>query len=139
MTYNWDSSLETGNSTIDKQHKELIAKINEITVAHREGKGIDEIAKTMDFLSDYTVLHFTAEEKLMNECSYPELANHKRFHDEFKETMKNLTKRMVNETSPEDFVTTVIQTLGDWLYNHIKGDDIRMAAFTKTICKTENN
>ena len=132
MIYEWDSSLETGNEYIDGHHKELIAAINNITEAHRLGKGRDEIAKTIDFISDYTVMHFTAEEKLMVQYGFPEFSAHKGYHDEFKETVKNLTRRFVKEVSIDEYISLVIFTLGDWLFSHIKGEDFRMAAFIKS-------
>ena len=130
--YQWDPSLETGNELIDGQHKEWMKVLNSIIDAHKQGKGRDEIMKTMDFLSDYTLLHFSAEEKLMADSDYPEYSIHKRYHEELKETMKNLTKKYAREVSPDDFISIVIYTLGDWLFSHIKGDDFRMAAYIRS-------
>jgi len=33
MRYDWTSDLETGNNTIDEQHKQLIAAINNLLEA----------------------------------------------------------------------------------------------------------
>jgi len=138
MTYNWDSSLETGNDVIDNQHKDMISAINKITEAHRQGKGREEIVKTMDFLSDYAVMHFSAEEKLMQNTKYPEFSTHKRYHEEFKKTVQNLTRKMVDDVTVDDYINTVIFTLGDWLFSHIKGDDFRMAAFVKSTANSNS-
>ena len=130
--YQWDFSLETGDEKIDSQHRQLIDTINQMTEAHKQGKGKDEIEKTLDFLTGYTILHFSNEEKMMMESKYPDYAQHKRFHEEFKETVGNFTQRLANESITDDLVNSVVFTMGDWLFRHIKGEDFRMAAYVKT-------
>jgi hemerythrin len=131
MAYLWDSSLETGYEKVDNQHRQLISALNSIIDASRNGKGTDEIFKTLDFLTGYTIMHFTDEEKLQVKYDYPDYLIHKRYHDEFKVTVGELTQRIVKEGPSEEMVTTVTTAIGDWLLNHIKGDDFRMAAYVK--------
>ncbi|MDR1858065.1 MAG: bacteriohemerythrin [Treponema sp.] len=132
MAYQWDSSLETGHAKIDGQHKQLISSLNSIIDASREGKGKDEIFKTLDFLTGYTIMHFSTEEKLQVEYDYPDYRIHKGYHDDFKVTVGELTKRLVDEGPTEELIGTVTETIGNWLLNHIKGDDFRMAAYVKS-------
>lgn len=61
----YDDSLSTGVRSIDDQHKELFDKINNLLAACREGKGKEEVAKVMKFLSDYVIDHFGTEEGYM--------------------------------------------------------------------------
>ena len=131
MAYEWDSSLETGHEKIDNQHKQLVAALNSIISAAQEGKGKEEIFKTLEFLTGYTVMHFSTEEKLQIQYDYPDYLVHKRYHDEFKITVSELTERLVREGPTEEMIGTVTSTIGEWLLNHIKGDDFRMAAFVK--------
>ncbi|MDR1420874.1 MAG: hemerythrin family protein [Treponema sp.] len=131
MAYQWDSSLETGYDKVDNQHKQLVAALNNIIEASRNGKGNDEIFKTLDFLTGYTIMHFADEEKLQVKYDYPDYLIHKRYHDEFKITVGELTGRLVREGPSEEVVNTVTTAIGDWLLNHIKGDDFRMAAYVK--------
>ncbi|MDR0601385.1 MAG: hemerythrin family protein [Treponema sp.] len=131
MAYQWDSSLETGYEKVDNQHKQLVAALNSIIEASRQGKGKDEIFKTLDFLTGYTIMHFADEEKLQVQYDYPDYLIHKRYHDEFKITVGELTRRLVAEGPSEEMVNTVTTAIGDWLLNHIKGDDFRMAAYVK--------
>ena len=132
MAYQWDSSLETGYQKVDNQHKQLIATLNSIITASRDGKGKDEIFKTLDFLTGYTIMHFSDEEKLMVKYEYSDYLVHKRYHDEFKNIVANLTQRLVNEGPSEEMVNIVTTAIGEWLLNHIKGDDFRMAAHVKS-------
>ena len=131
MAYQWDASLETGYEKVDKQHKQLIMALNSIIDASREGKGPSEIFKTLDFLTGYTIMHFSDEEKLMVKYDYPDYLTHKRYHDDFKITVGDLTQRLVREGPTGEMINTVTSAIGEWLLNHIKGDDFRMAAFVK--------
>jgi len=131
MGYQWNSSLETGYEKVDKQHKQLIEALNSIIDASREGKGPDEIFKTLDFLTGYTIMHFSDEEKLMVKYDYPDYLIHKRYHDDFKVTVGELTQRLKKEGPTEEMVNIVTTTIGEWLLNHIEGDDFRMAAYVK--------
>ena len=132
MAYQWDVSLETGHAKIDNQHKQLVAALNDIIEASREGKGQEEIFKTLDFLTGYTVMHFSTEEKLQVQYDYPDYAIHKRYHDDFKGTVGELTERLRKEGPNEEMIGLVTTTIGNWLINHIKGDDFRMAAYVKS-------
>jgi hemerythrin len=131
MAYQWDSSLETGYSKVDNQHKQLIEALNNIVDASQQGKGGDEIFKTLDFLTGYTIMHFSDEEKLMVKYDYEDYLVHKRFHDDFKGTVGELTQRLIKEGPSEEVVDVVTSAIGHWLLNHIKGDDFRMATFIK--------
>ena len=132
MAYQWDAGLETGHDKIDNQHKQLISTLNSIIDASREGKGKDEIFKTLEFLTGYTVMHFKTEEDLQVRYDYSDYQVHKRYHDEFKVTVGELTQRLIQEGPTEELIGTVTTTIGEWLLNHIKGDDFRMAAFVKS-------
>ena len=130
--YQWDTYLETGNVTVDNQHKQCMAALNNLVDAIKNGKGSDEIIKTLKFLTEYTIMHFSAEEKLMYESNYTDYSAHKRYHDEFKVTVEELTQQLINEGPTWELMNTVTFTFEDWLINHIKGEDFRMAAFIKT-------
>ena len=129
--YEWDSSLETGNEKIDGQHQQLVSELNGLIEAFQQGKGKEEICKTMEFISGYALMHFGMEEELMQECKYSEYAMHKRLHDEFKVVLGGLVERLVDEGPSEDLIDIVISTIRNWLINHIKGDDFRMATYVK--------
>jgi hemerythrin len=131
MAYQWDSSLETGHEKIDNQHKQLIAALNNLIEASSTGKGDQEIFKTLDFLTGYTIKHFADEEKIQVEYDYPDYLVHKRYHDEFKVTVGEMTREIQKQGPTETLIGEVTGAIGAWLLNHIKGDDFRMAAYVK--------
>ena len=132
MVYTWNSELETGHTIIDNQHKQLFAVVNALFDAHRSGKGRQEVERTMDFLLGYTIKHFADEEALQAKHNYPEYGAHKLLHAEFKNVAQKLIKEMPCDGSIDDFIRKVYATVGEWLVNHIRGDDFRMTAYVRS-------
>ena len=128
MFYEWDATLETGNEAIDKQHKELFTVLNALIAAYERGGKADELNTAIEFLTVYVLKHFSDEEKLQEEYEYPDIKNHKIYHNEFKKTVSDLTQRLKNEGYTDAIVKLTIKTMADWLTHHIKSDDFRLAA-----------
>ena len=132
MAYEWDPDLETGYIRIDNQHKELITALNKIIKASQKGKDKEEVFKTINFLTDYTVMHFSTEEQLMKQYNYPHYLPHRSHHDQFKETVSTLTHKLNNEGPTREMIQLVTSTIGDWLVQHIKKADFHMAGYIKS-------
>ena len=77
----WSSKLETGVTKVDQQHQKLVAMVNALYEAMKDGSGQDVLGKVLNGLVDYTRTHFATEEALMNQFGYPGLATHKIEHD----------------------------------------------------------
>jgi hemerythrin-like metal-binding protein len=132
MDYKWDESLVTGHKIIDEQHKQLFDTLVNLVEASEQGLGKDQIYKTLDFLSEYTIMHFKTEEELQIEYGYPDYPLHKQSHDEFKTTVSNQIHTLQKKGPEKELVDIVIHTVGEWLITHIKGNDIAMAAYLKS-------
>jgi hemerythrin len=132
MDYTWDQNLLTGYKIIDEQHKKLFATLVNLLEASDQGLGEDEIYTTLDFLSEYTVMHFKTEENLQLEYGYPDFSAHKKSHDEFKTTIYDLLYLLQEKGPEKELIDIVAQTVGEWLVTHIKGSDIEMAAYLKS-------
>jgi hemerythrin len=128
MAYVFTKDMETGNSTIDTQHKQLFKAINDLLDACLEGKGRAALGSTLDFLSDYTAKHFADEEKLQMQSGYPDYANHKKLHDAFKITVRDLSQQLKAEGATIPLLGKVNSNIGGWLVNHIKKEDTKVAA-----------
>ncbi|MDR2671541.1 MAG: bacteriohemerythrin [Oscillospiraceae bacterium] len=128
MAYTWSSDLETGYALIDAQHKELIQAVNNLLAACASGKGRASLNETLDFLLNYTVKHFSDEEKLQVQYHYPDYTNHKKLHDGFKVVVTNLSRQLKTEGPTIALVGKVNASIGDWLVSHIKREDKKVAA-----------
>ena len=127
MAYTWSSDLETGNATIDTQHKKLIQAINDLQTALKEGKGREKIRETLDFLLNYTVKHFTDEQNLQQKYGYPDYVNHKKLHDGFTATVKDLSDKINAQGPTISLMSQVNSNVGGWLVNNIKSEDVKVA------------
>lgn len=128
----FSADLATGNEMIDTQHQELIDRVNGLLKSCEEGKEKVKAVETLDFLMDYTVFHFEAEEKLQEEAGYPELAAHKALHQQFVKAVEELKEMLEEEEGPtEAFAEAVRKNVVEWLTNHIQISDKKVAEFVR--------
>jgi hemerythrin len=114
----WDDSLSVNFEIIDNQHKVLIDIINDLIRACGKDKIIKDIMfiKTLRKAVDYAQIHFTAEEKYLQQVNYPDLAAQKKEHEAFvSEVMKQLKSFEENRNDP----VALVGFLKSWLLNHI--------------------
>ena len=126
---NWDESLSVGNELIDEEHKTLIRKINDVSEAISKGMGESQVAKTIEFLRDYSIQHFNSEEKIMTEKKYPQMQEHLKMHSEFIDTINDIEKDYREEGATKELTNTINNLLINWLKNHIKETDKKLALF----------
>jgi hemerythrin len=90
MAIEWTADLAVGHEEIDRQHRELFRRANEILDAMAEGRGPEEVERTVAFLSDFVTTHFKTEERLMALLAYPWITAHKAEHAAFVTSMLRL-------------------------------------------------
>lgn len=129
MGLNWDVTLATGIGSIDNQHKELFSRINLLLAAMKEGKGKEEVFKTLDFLEGYVIKHFNEEEEIQKKNSYPKYDIQHRQHEEFKGELKDLRKVFEANGSSGAFVINLQQKMSNWWKSHIKDLDKDLGKF----------
>jgi len=127
----WTTDLSVGIELIDEQHKMLIKHLNTLSQSLASGQGPAQIARTLNFLIDYTNFHFTAEEKHMAVNTYPELTNHKAMHEEFKTTLANIEEDLEEEGATQSLADSIDTLLVKWLFEHIRRTDVRFGKFLK--------
>jgi len=135
MAFTWTSSLETGHPLIDSQHKELITAVNNLLAACQQGQAADKVNETMNFLISYTKRHLGEEEELQQKSNYPDLANHRNFHEYFTKTVMELSAELKQNGSTPTVINKIVRNVGDWLINHIQQQDTKVAAHLKTAGK----
>jgi len=132
MAIVWTNELATGSEEIDNQHRELFRKINHLFEACRQGKGKEEVRRTIQFLDDYVVSHFSTEESYMKRLNYPGYAVHKAQHLAFTGNFLELKRRLEEEGPGVFLVINTNQIIVEWLVNHIRKVDKELGAFLRT-------
>ena len=125
----WDSSYDVKIEIVDKQHRHLVALMNELYNACLGEKGALEqkFRDVMKELVDYVLVHFKDEERIMEAINYPKLKEHQQKHQDFVKTMLGSVNAY---TSGKQFVpNTFVRFLRDWLFNHILIEDKELSRY----------
>jgi hemerythrin len=130
-TVQWTEDLAVGNVMIDRQHQELFSRFNDLISACRERKGKEKVLDLLDFLADYVVEHFRAEEELMRQNQYPEYEGHRRLHQHFVDKLTALRQEMKEEGATVNLVVATNQAVLQWLIEHVKRVDSKLSIFLK--------
>ena len=81
----WTDDFSVGVAAMDAQHKPLIAMINQLIREPSATVRSETVNKLLTEMSDYTQLHFKAEEELMAAHNYPhieeQISMHRAFHN----------------------------------------------------------
>jgi hemerythrin len=123
----WDSSFTVNVAEIDTQHQKLVAMINDLNNAMKQGKGKDILGKIIDELFNYAGSHFATEEKYFDKFGYPAAASHKLEHNNFVKKVSEFKNGF--DRGQLALTIEVMNFLKDWLRDHIKGVDKKYGPF----------
>lgn len=119
MFLEWTKELEVGVDVIDNQHKELFDRVNKFFDAIKNIKGKDEVLDTLNFLEEYVVVHFNAEEDYMKKIKYSGYDMQHDEHEKFKKELKELKTRFETSGAGLSVVLRTHLELSSWLRKHI--------------------
>lgn len=117
----WDDKFSVNVKEIDEQHKRLIGMINELHDGMKSGSGKTALAPVLKRLIDYTMYHFSTEERYMVQHKYPGELAHKAEHKKFTDKVIDFHKKF--ESGSLAVTHEVMTFLRDWLTNHIMVTD----------------
>ena len=127
--FTWSDSYSVGAPGIDAQHKKLFDMINNLHEAMGQGKGKEALGKILDGLMDYTRVHFSDEEKMLEKVNYPDLAIQKTQHAAFVQKIAELQKDY--KSGKITMTLPTMEFLKDWLLNHILVVDKKYEYYVK--------
>lgn len=122
MKYQLTKELETGNSIIDQEHRQLFQAVNNLLEACNSGKGRAMIKETAKFLENYVNKHFAHEEELQKKSNYPNFQAHHMFHENYKRKLCDIVTQIMNHESTIADVA-LLNTHISTLIMHIKSED----------------
>lgn len=125
----WNNELSVGVKDIDDQHKELISIANSLIHAVETKAGRTTVEKVIKRLRAYTVAHFAAEEKLMEEAGFPKLGAHQAEHQKLKTDVQQFQRELYVGKGPTP--GKVLAFIKVWLLDHILKYDRGFARFLK--------
>lgn len=122
---NWTEEFITGIQSIDDQHRHLVDLVNKFEDASRRGRGSRIMSEILNDLVGYTQEHFAHEEKIMEECGFPGLKQHKASHRQLLQKIERFQFEF--ETEKRRVTTDVRELLLYWVRSHILQDDMAYA------------
>ncbi|UPW18288.1 diguanylate cyclase [Agarivorans sp. TSD2052] len=123
-SFRWTSDFETGLTTVDQQHRNLIDLINQIGEQLTEQDTPSEAIESLSVeLNRYVIEHFQEEETLMavNRVDPRHRKAHIKAHHEFLAEVANL--KVLDSNSQQEKVKHLLDYLIQWLAYHILGID----------------
>lgn len=122
----WNKKYETGEKTVDEQHRGLIDTINKLSMAISSQSQLQDAEKALTFLIEYTNQHFRDEEAIMMTSGLPEEEKnqHRQEHNAMAAEVNSRVQRSAK--AGEGFDESLLPFLTTWLIKHILGSDMRM-------------
>ena len=124
----WNEQLVLGIAEIDKQHRCLVDRVNEL---HAElgqpAPNRKTIGDILESLVDHTMNHFIVEEELFKRHGYTESAAHIAERNGFTGTIMGVLDKFQHEGG--DVGKDTMTALKDWLTHHITVADKAYAPF----------
>lgn len=126
----WKDEYAVGIPTIDEEHHQLVAMINDAHDAIEAGVEEKAAKQLIRDMKEYAVTHFATEELLMRDHDYPGIADHITEHLDFLDRVRGSGKSF----SGDNFVpgtVKILAFLADWLVHHILQTDHDLARYLK--------
>ena len=128
MRYELTKELETGNTMIDQEHKELFEAVNRLLDACSKGQGRSSMEEAIRFLAAYVDKHFAHEEQLQQKSGYSGMTA----HTKYKETLMEIVAQIpLADPSLADLGS--LNKHVAVLVNHIRTEDKKLSAFLKNV------
>ncbi|WP_306599256.1 bacteriohemerythrin [Geothrix sp. 21YS21S-2] len=123
----WTEKYTVGNPLVDAYHHIFFQMVTEFrkAMAEEQPPPMDD---RIEFLVDYTLMHFDSEERWMAKVGYPDLEAHKEVHQNFRERMKELQRRYKHEPGSVT-AEEVLYLVQDWFGHHILGTDMEFKGY----------
>jgi hemerythrin len=123
----WNDALSTKIGSIDDQHKKLIDLINTFYESVSKQSSKELMFNLIKSLKEYTVYHFSTEEKYMKQFGFPGYNSHKIEHDKFVEKVLQLEEKF---NSGKIILTLEVTFfIKDWVAKHIMETDKQYSSF----------
>ena len=125
--FTWTDDLLLGVELIDNQHREYFRRVNALfdALGGREPK--EALVATFEFLQEYVVEHFDAEQHIMAVHAFPGADEHMQQHEFFAGKVDAMREALTGEDGPAVVTEQVDSLLVAWFVKHIRRVDQELA------------
>jgi hemerythrin len=125
----WVSAFETGDSTTDEEHRELLVDINELSDLLTRRQSWSLIVAQSRRLRDRCLDHFQDEEGVLERAMYDRLLSHKTEHRLIERQLDSIVAFIADSQAPSRAETEAVLLLRAILVNHFFRHDIAYKAY----------
>lgn len=125
----WKDLNSVGLPELDSHHQLLIGLINRLYNSIQSDPSGDQSNNLIHDLQGYAKMHFHREENLFGDTDYPDMAIHKRAHQKYDMTFRELLRAPF--VRPMTISYETLQFLKEWWLKHINQMDKGYAPFVK--------
>jgi hemerythrin len=122
--FEWKDEYCIGVDEVDKQHQELFNIAGRFAATDNFDDAMAELIQVFSYIRK----HFRLEEFIMRKAGYSGYKRHYQLHDQFIDQFSNLVSGYHNSPSER---AQIIAFFSDWIVNHIRNDDQKMAESIK--------
>ncbi len=125
--FNFEAEFKLGIDEIDQEHIKLVNMLNTVHQLITDGNKSKAIEYFSLTIAHYVVDHFAHEEAFMARIGFPQLEDHAKVHENFKNAFVKSLPRLANydETAFRAALTDTFT----WIVNHIGRTDRKYAQF----------
>ncbi len=130
----WKPELALGHPQIDRDHQELFRRSAAL------GEALDcgdtaAVGPLLDFLREYVVQHFAAEEELMRDSRFPGRRVHESAHARFAREYEEVAGLVLQVGATPTVALRVRTFVEGWLERHIAGADVAVANHLQALAR----
>lgn len=125
----WHARFSVGHPEIDQQHQRLFELVNHFDDVLKMGLQ-EELPLIVDDLRALSEVHFRFEEELIQRSGFPQVAEHRKMHDELLDQVRMMRGSLA--VGGHVSHKAVVRFLADWLQNHILREDMEYKPYLIT-------
>jgi hemerythrin len=114
----WNHACSTGVKAMDDQHGVLMDTLNELRLVLVHGQGRDQVSEGLSRLIELTRMHFSSEERLLEQQGYPGVAEHRDAHQRLLGQIEEAA--MLAQHNDDLRMRELLLFLRDWYSMHIE-------------------
>jgi hemerythrin len=122
----WQDAFSVGNEELDGQHRQMLDLLNRIYDSIELEQTRQPVAVFLEESDRFATIHFETEERLMAECGYPGLEEHRKAHGAYRALVAQIRQREEKEQAEDLFFF-----LKEWWLGHLLQVDSQYAPWLK--------
>lgn len=127
----WRDAYNLGDNLIDAHHRTFFEMARDLVEMNQTNVQKLDVSEVLQFLTEYIAMHFNAEEQLMENIGYTQLAEHKVVHEAFTQRVVELTQQLQQDPSSIT-LKDLLSVAQKWFLEHILDEDMKIRDWIKS-------